>query len=349
MSFFYIFAAMVRGSEYHHIIKGIFGDVKGYLQYDQIQVNCPRCQENDCLDEPDGKFNLEINTSKKMFRCWKCDDPRFSGSLGKLIRLYGNQADFELYKAFAGSDIDYYYNEQEKIVEPVYLPSEMIYFSQMNPMNPDHIEAYNYLVMERKISRDIIFKYKLGFCTTGKYAKRIIVPSYDIYGIVDYFVARSYLKKNKKINPYDNPKSDKNEVIFNDGFINWDSVVYLCEGVFDMLSFPVNTIPMLGKTISPLLLLKLKELKPKVVVLLDPDAYKNSIELYYQLYHAYVGYEDRVKIIKLPNNDDLDELRKNSGIDAVIESLYSARTLEVDDFFYSKLYNPYVHYNSRRN
>ncbi len=344
MTFFHIFAVMVRGSEYHHIVKGIFGDVKGYLQYTQIQVDCPRCaEENDYVE--DGKKNLEINTDKKLFRCWKCES--FSGSLGKLIRLYGTKTDFELYKAFAGSD--YYYTEHEKIIEPVYLPSEMIYFSQMNAMNPDHIQAYNYLVMERKISRDVIIKYKLGFCTTGKYANRIIIPSYDMYGIVDYFVARSYLKRDKKIKPYDNPKSDKNEIIFNDGLINWDSVIYLCEGTFEMLSFPVNTIPMLGKTISPLLLLKLKELKPKVVVLLDPDAYKNSIELYYQLYHAYVGFEDRVKIIKLPNNDDLDELRRNKGIDAVIECLYSARSLEVDDFFYSNLKSPYVYYNNRRN
>lgn len=336
---------MIRGNEFHSIIKASFGEVRGYLQSEQVQVNCPRCQENDYSDIPDGKFNLEISTSKRMFRCWKCDDPKFSGSLRKLLRLYGSKTDFELYKSLAGSDIDYYFDsDEEKIIEPVYLPTEIIYFSQMNVANVEHIEAYNYMVMERKISREILFKFKIGFCTSGKYAKRIIIPSYDDQGDLNYFVARSYLK-DKKIKPYDNPKSDKNEIIFNEGLINWDSVVYLSEGVFEMLTFPVNTIPMLGKTISPLLYLKLKELKPKVVVLLDPDAFKNSIELYYQLYSIYVGVEDRVKIIKLPNNDDLDELRRKFGVDAVIENLYSARTLEVDDYFYSKLKNPYV-YNS---
>jgi DNA primase len=109
----------------------------------------------------------------------------------------------------------------------------------------------------------------------------------------------------------------------------------------ELLSFPVNCIPMLGKTISSTLFLKLKELKPDVVVLLDPDAYKNSVELYYTLHTIYVDCEDRVRIIKLPTKEDLDELRKNKGIDEVIKSLYSARGLIVDDYFTYKLQKPY--------
>ena len=341
---------MVKGGEFHSIIRTIFGDVRGYQHSEQIQVNCPRCQENDGLDKPDGKFNLEINTAKRMFRCWKCDEPKFSGSLRRLVRTYGTKMDFEIYKSYAGSETDYL-NESEDAVDEIVdsLPEEMILFSQMDVMNTEHFEAYNYLIFERKLTRDIILKYRLGFCLTGKYAKRIIVPSYDINGNINYFVARTYEKKTKgrKINPYDNPKANKNNIIFNEGLINWSSTVYLVEGVFDMLSFPVNTIPMLGKTISPTLFLRLKELKPKVVVLLDPDAYKNSIELYYQLYSIYVDCEDCVKIVKLPNNDDIDELRRNKGIEAVIECLYTARSLVTDDYFISKLKKPYEYYGKR--
>jgi len=337
---------MIRGQEFHSIIQNVFSDVQGYLQGEQLQVCCPRCQELEGLSYPDGKFNLEINTAKRMFRCWKCDEPRFSGSLGKLIRLYGSQMDYEMYKSYAGIFHDYINEDEEVEYVQIKLPEELIYFSQMEEGNLEHFEAYNYMLLERKISRDIMLKYRLGFCTTGKYAKRIIIPSYDLKGDVNYFVGRSYDPKEKKMK-YRNPPVDKDKIIFNEGLVNWDSTVYLVEGAFEMLSFPVNIIPMLGKTLSATLFLKLQELKPDVVVLLDPDAYKNAIELYQMLYTIYVGCEERVKLINIPSEKDLDDLRKNKGIDEVIKSLYSARGLTVDDYFINKLQKPYVKRRTR--
>jgi hypothetical protein len=326
---------MIQGQEFHSIIQNIFGDVRGLNTSNQLQVCCPRCAESEGLSGLDGKFNLEINTAKKMFRCWKCDEPRFSGSLGKLIRLYGTRADYELYKSYAGSYTEYTGDEDEIEYVRVTLPIEMIPFSQMEEGNLEHFEAYNYLVNVRKLSREIILKYRLGFCTYGKYAKRIIIPSFDKNGEVNYFVSRSYNSKEKK--KYDNPKSDKNLIIFNEGYINWDSSICLVEGVFEMFSYPINSIPMLGKSLSTTLFLKLKELKPNIIVLLDPDAKKDALKLFYDLKNIYVGCEEKVKIVVLPNNDDLDELRRNHGLDAVINALYSARELTIDDYFFTKL------------
>lgn len=339
---------MIRGQEFHSIIQNVFGDVNNYMQGEQLQVNCPRCQEKEGLSYPDGKFNLEINTAKRKFRCWKCDEPKFSGSLKRLMRLYGSHLDYQMYLSYGGN-FDEGVEGTDEDVEPVYLklPDEMVLFSQMNIADPDHFKAYSYLVTERKISRDIILRYRLGFCTTGKYANRIIIPSYDNSGELNYFVGRSYDPKEKK-RKYLNPTVDKDKIIFNEGLVNWDSTVYLVEGAFEMLSFPVNIIPMLGKTLSATLFLKLQELKPDVVVLLDPDAYKNCIELYYMLHTIYVGCEERVKLVKLPTTDDLDELRRNQGIDEVIKSLYSARGLTIDDYFISKLHKPYDDRRERR-
>jgi hypothetical protein len=349
---------MVQGQEFHSIIENIFGDVKGLNVSSQLQVNCVRCQEREGLSVPDGKFNLEINTAKRLFRCWKCDAPPFSGSLGRLIRTFGTQVDYDVYKSYAGVYFDYNYIEDEKEYVAVKLPEEMIFFSQMNPTDPDHFEAYNYLVNDRKISIDVILKYRLGFCTTGKYEKMIIIPSHDAKGEINYFVARRYdvYDKKKKKAPYDNPKSDKDVIIFNEGYINWDSTVYLVEGVFEMLSFPVNCIPMLGKTMSSTLLFKLKEYKPYVTVLLDLDAEKEAINLIYLLKSIYFDCEERVKLVVLPKGlfddtgkpiKDLDELKKNKGIDEVIKCLRTARDLNVDDNFIRNLEKPYEKRNRR--
>lgn len=334
---------IIKGQEFHNIIENVFGDVKGLNVRSQLQVNCPRCMERDGLFQPDGKFNLEINTEKRVYHCWKCHTPSFSGSLGRLIRTFGNHSDYELYKSYAGSyNYNYFEVEDQKEYIPVKLPEEMIFFSRMNASDPEHFEAYNYLINDRKIPYDVILKYRLGFCTTGEYEKMIIIPSYDAKGEINYFVGRRYdvYNKKKKKPPYNNPKSDKNVIIFNEGYINWDSTVYLVEGVFDMLSFPVNTIPLLGKRISSKLFLKLKELKPNVIVLLDPDAYNDAINLVQILKSIYYDCQDKIKAVFLPKNkknEDLDEIRKNKGISEVIKYLRTARDLNIDDYFTIKL------------
>ena len=329
---------MLKGREFHPIVQKIFSDVKGFDYSEQIQVNCPKCQENDYSDTPDGKYNLEINTEKRVFRCWKCDEPKFSGSLGKLIRMYGTSSDYELYKSFAG---DYFnYNAEEDIVEEqfVQLPSEFVPFSKMDSKNPEHLEAYNYLVLDRKLSMDIILKFKMGFCLTGKYQQRIIIPSYDSYGDINYFVGRTYIKGAKPT--YLNPKVDKDKIIFNEGVINWDSTLYLVEGIFDVTAI-INGTPLLGKTLSKALFFMLKEKKPPIVIVLDPDAYRNAIRIFQTIMTIYVGMEDRVKLVKLKGNKDIDSIRKDYGKGAVINKLYEARQLEVDDYFLFSKYNKY--------
>lgn len=333
---------MIKGAQFHSLIQGIFGKVCNYLQSEQIQICCPKCQEAAGLTEPDGKFNLEINTENGMFRCWKCSDPNFSGSLGKLIKMYGFEGDYLMYKSLGGSDFNYNYEIDEEDDTPITmkLPSEFILFSEMDITNKEHLEAYNYMVVERKINKEILFKYRIGFCIDGDYIKRIIVPSYNEFGDINYFVARTYDPKVLNKYKYKNPEVNKNKIIFNEGFVNWDSLVFIVEGAFDMLSLP-NSLPMLGKTIYNKLFLKLKEMKPNVVILLDPDAYKNAIELFYKLKSIYVDCEEKVYIVVLPTEEDLDELRKNKGQEEVIKSLYSARKLTVDDYFNNKLVKPY--------
>ena len=335
---------MVEGIQFHNIIRNIFGpNIDGLNIDSQLTVDCPRCAELYNNGTLDGKKNLSISTSSGMFHCWKCSEPSFSGSLGKLIRLYGTKADYELYKSLGGSDFNYNYEVEEEDDTPITmdLPEEFILFSEMENTNKDHLEAYNYMILDRKISKEILLKYQIGFCITGIYAKRIIIPSYNEFGDINYFVARTYDKKVLNKYKYKNPNIDKGRIIFADGFINWDSSIYLVEGVFEMLSFPVNCIPMLGKTIYNKLFLKLKERLPTVIIILDPDAYKNAIELFYKLKSIYIDCEEKVSIVILPTEEDLDELRKNKGHEEVIKALYSARKLNVDDYFKNKLVKPY--------
>jgi DNA primase len=327
----------VINREIHHIVQKIFGDVRGYLESEQIQVCCPMCQQKEQLLSSDNKYNLEISTTRKIFRCWKCSDPEFKGSLGYLIKRYGSYNDYENYKLFYGfyddNNKDYFEDEEVQ----VYLPKEFISFKDMDITNPEHFSAYTYLVTERKITREQILYYNMGFCIEGKYKNHIIIPSYDKYDNLNYFIARVWDDTIRQ--KYNNPKANKNNIIFNEKNIVWSSTIFLVEGFFDMLAVPYNGIPLLGKKIGFSLFYKLNQIKPYVIVPLDPDAYKENVELIQQLKNIYIGCEEKVRIVELSKKDnyDLDKIRKVYGIDKIIKNLYNARDLNVDDMFAKKL------------
>lgn len=323
---------MIYGAEFHPIIERIFnGDVKNIHHSEQLQVNCPKCQERDGLLYPDGRYNLEINTRIRKFNCWKCEAPPFKGSLGRLIKILGNRKDYDDYKTLAGTFFDFNANGDEKEFEVITLPKEYISFKNLDVTEPEHVEAYTYLTLERKIPKKLIEKFNMGFCVDGYYRNRIILPSYDDEGELNYFMSRTY-KKNVKP-PYLNPKANRDVIIFNEAFINWDSTIFLVEGGFDFFAIPINTIPLLGKKLSPALFFMLNKHKPHVVIVLDPDAKNDSINIYDQLKAIYIDEEYKIKIVNLDKGKlDIDEINRKFGKKEIIKQLYNARKLHDIDY-----------------
>lgn len=327
---------MIGLNELTSIITRVFDDVKNEGNIQQ-QINCPRCQYREGLAEPDGKHNLEINLARHIFKCWKCEEPGFAGSLGYLIKRYGTRDDHEEYRNYVkiyGYEIEE--SDEEKQIQIVTLPKEFISFKDMIEVIPDHMEAYRYLTgdgkNERKISPDQIFKYNMGFCLEGKFKDRIILPSYDDLGDLNFFVARTF-KENIKPK-YLNPKSEKENIILNESNLNWDSTIYLVEGYFDLLSMPPNTTASLGKGLSIRLYKKIKEKKPNMVILYDPDAFNDMIGVYETIFHIYgEEYEHKVRFVALIGDDDIDKIRKNFGEERVKEILHTSRVIDIDDYF----------------
>ena len=114
------------------------------------------------------------------------------------------------------------------------------------------------------------------YCAEGEYAERIIIPSYDKDGILNYFTARSFTGSNYK---YKNPRVSRDVIGF-ELFVNWSEPIILCEGPFDAMSIKRNAIPLFGKTIPKELLKKIyKENVKEIYIVLDEDARKDSIKL----------------------------------------------------------------------
>jgi DNA primase len=280
------------------LLEEILGDHG--LHYDnrgQISFNCPVC------DEGRNKHNLEINYISNVYKCWSCGDiENTHGSLGKLFDKFGNKKQKNLYYILKPETVPV----KEKKYKKLKLPESFTLFKDSHKIYPVRRQAYNYL-NSRGITDEIIEKYGIGFCDKGSHVGRIVVPSYDKKGELNYYVARSWDPHTKF--KYKNPEAEKDKIIFNEKLIDWNKDIYLVEGVFDGF-FLDNSIPMLGKHMSEMLFDKVyNNAKGNVIIALDGDAWNNAIKLYHELNGGEL-YE-KIKIVKLPKDQDVCDLGGN--------------------------------------
>ena len=259
------------------------------------------------------KPKLQINMSSQKWHCW-----------------VSNQGGHSLYSLFKKINADSrYFSELKDIVfipttkdeveskvivslpreyQPLWKSSKSLFYKH----------ALNFL-KKRGITKIDLQKYKLGFCDDGIYGNRIIIPSYDENGILNYFVGRSFMGDNMK---YKNPNVSRDIIPF-DWFIAWSYPIVLCEGVFDAISIRTNAIPMLSKKPSKSLLRKIFEKQVKTIyIALDNDAKKDA----YNLSEFFKDFGIDSKVVNLPKNEDPNDLgfeRMTNLIGDTISSSFS--------------------------
>jgi DNA primase len=287
------------------VLVELLSDVLGaphqhYESKGQISFDCPVCAAEKGLENGDGKGNLEINYSRHVYKCWACGETLGTqGPLGKLFDKFATKKQKKVYELIKPEEL----KQEEKKKVRLRLPQGFTTFKDSNPRFIPHIEAYNYL-KSRGITDEIIEKFKIGYTATGDYTYRIVVPSYDTEGILNYFVARAWVPKKMK---YKNPPVPKDEIIFNEGAVDWKKDVFLCEGVFDSFFLP-NPIVMLGKKMSKLLFetLYLKA-EGNIIICTDGDAFTDGVKLYHELNGGKLY--NKIKLIKLPADKDVCDLK----------------------------------------
>ncbi len=266
-----------------------------YPNRGQISFNCPVC------DDDRNKHNLEVNYIDNVFKCWSCGDSEGThGPLGKLFDKYGNKKQKKLYQVLKPETVV----KREKPKKQLKLPEGFTLFKDSSPVYPVRRAAINYL-HNRGITDLMIEKYQIGFCDKGDHAGRIVIPSYDSNGELNYYIARSWNPMSRA--KYKNPEAEKDKIIFWENLIDWNKDIYLVEGAFDGL-FVENSIPMLGKHMSELLFNTIyKKAKGDVIICLDADAWQNAVKLYHELHGGELW--GRIKLIKLPDDKDIADLR----------------------------------------
>jgi DNA primase len=221
---------------------------------------------------------MSVNLDKGYFKCWVCDTR--GKNVYRIIRKFGDHHQKKEWSALT-AQVDYtqledIFGESVEVKQVIDLPKEFVSLANRD-IPPTGFAARNYLKKRGVTKRDLVW-WKLGYCHEGEYEGRIIIPSFDDDGNVNYFVSRSY---DRQYYPkYKNPPVSKN-IVFNDLFIDWSSDIVLVEGVFDAIKAGRNSIPLLGSTLNDesKLLSRIVKEDSAVYVALDPDAWKKEMRI----------------------------------------------------------------------
>lgn len=338
------------------ILVDIMGEPKNRADGDtniQLQFNCPRCAEENG-GVPDGKYNLEFTFSKNLkrggvFKCWRCAayEEEMKGSGFSLVKKYGTKEQYIEFKSliqqiYESKNYDFYLEsgvtENTSICDSIYLPSS---FKKIQIDECDNYELLGFLE-RRKITQEIIDRFSIGYtsnddCEYG-IRNRVIIPSYDAFGDLNYYIGRDFTGKSKM--KYKNCTADKKSIIFQESLINWDATIYLCEGVFDAMRFPSNGVSMLGKTLTKDMLLYntlQRKANADVVIVLDGDTLEVETKNIYKLLNRGRLY-GRVKYIDLFNgissHKDMSEIYEHEGKRGVINAIQQVKEYDELDLLF---------------
>lgn len=267
-----------------------------------VNICCPFCGED--------RFHLAIHRENGKMNCWVCDLDGFKyrPNFVNLVMELEN-CDFITAKSIIKDyTID---SEDDDVVEHVTpsflsLPQEMQSFHD-TICNEHWSVAYGYLE-SRGFDMTHVDKYKLGFCSHGEYAYRIIVPIY-FEGKLVSFVGRDYtsmlglrymncrskdvlMKNSDVLYGYDNYISYRMSVDTNH--------LYLLEGCTDVWSLGDVSVGLLtnkihSNQVSLLIRLGLKSL----TIAMDPGSYSRGINIAEKL----CPFIRKIKVLKLIDGD----------------------------------------------
>lgn len=270
------------------LLEQVFGT--GYkLRNGEIAFHCKFCNHH--------KKKLQVNLENQKWHCWVCN----SGGqkivqLLKKLNVSQNiiKNVLELLDEFVSYDKQKEKETQHglslpKCYKPLYRHSDSLVRKH----------ALKYL-KQRGISQREIIRYQIGYCDDGLYQNRVIIPSYDKVGNINYFVARDIFPDSKM--KYKNPPVSRDIIPF-ELFVSWKHPIVLCEGVFDAIAIKKNAIPLLGKVPSKKLIMKIIESGvTDIYIALDNDAKEDALKLS----QFMMDYGKNVYLVNMDTKDPSD-------------------------------------------
>ena len=298
-----------------NFIEKVFGNGKPSNQGLNISVVCPICKS--FKDANYSKQKFVIRTDNFYCQCWICGFK--ARSLLKILRKYKPQYVQEYIETFIGDTEVLKLTLEEKINlgitedvnrAPLELPQGFQLLATAQTTTKYVRRHIEYLESRGIGSEPDLWYWKFGFVPweNKEYRYRIIIPSYDSNGELNYWTARSIDKKN--LLRYTNPSCQRETIVFNDININWSKELLVVEGPFDLVKTKKaneNATCLLGSQLTSdyALFEKIVSNKTPIVLSLDPEARKKQ----YKIAEMLNEFGNQVKILDLPKHiEDIGSL-----------------------------------------
>ena len=282
---------------------------------------CPFC------NHPKQKLEVDINltiTNKGNWKCWVCNTKNRNIRV-LFTKLNASKSDLALLPTYGESRVEFSaFSNRDVKQEVIQLPIGY------KPLTGTETELEAKYTLSKLYSRGLsiydILKYKIGYIESGVNSNYVVIPSYDEYGSLNY-----YILKNFKTNSYLNPPLSKDKVIF-EFFINWNEDLILVEGVFDAFAVQRNVTPLLGKTMSNTLKSKISCMTGQnIYICLDGGESKAMNEI--ADFVTKVG--KNAYIVNLPPGEDPSSIGKHN-VDRYIKS---AVKVDTSNIFFNTVLN----------
>lgn len=287
---------------------------------DEFYFHCPYCNHR--------KKKLAVNFSSG-WHCWVCDQR--GKNIYRLVRKFGNYKQRQQYLELIGrldlSEFEKIMNEINEVEERQVIDLPDGFVSLCNKRLPIKSKRPLEYLQSRGITRSDILRWKIGYCDSGRYGGRVIIPSFNSDGNINYFIARSYVGHKSR---YLNPPCGR-DIIFNELSVDWDEPTVLVEGVFDAIVAGDNAVPILGSTLrkESRLFQAIAAHDTPVYLALDPDAEKKAKWIIKSL----LQYD--VEIHKVPI-DDYEDIGSMSP-EAFSRKLDCAEEIDGEMYFLEKM------------
>lgn len=284
------------------ILKGILGNF--YNTNDEHLFYCPKCKHH--------KRKLSVNVEKDAFKCWVCD---YHGrSLRRLVRKFADFRTLQKWDKLDGREdvtkFDDIFSEDKEVeeIQRIDLPKEFITLTGHHRAMAT-TPALNYL-QNRGVTEQDILHWKIGCCMSGDYNNRVIIPSFDEDGYVNYFVARTF---NGSWRKYLNPPASK-DIIFNELYLDFDKDLVIVEGIFDAIIAGPNSVPILGSTLreNSKLFQQIVKNDTPVYIGLDVDAERKTKKIIKDL----LNYGIEVYKIDTSGFDDIGSMSRQEFLNS---------------------------------
>ena len=275
-------------------VKSVFGSTKVARDGVNIAVKCPSCNEKK------GKFS--INVSNWMCHCWVCGVK--SKNLYFILKKHvGSNSALRFIENF-GPPKGAKKEDHEEVIR-VEVPDGFIPLATFSGRDPDIRDVVSYC-KKRGISERDFWYFRLGASSSPEMRRRIIIPSFDSEGNINFFVSRTIDKKG--FPKYLNSKAKKTNIIFNEINIDWSKELVIVEGPFDLMKSTANSTCLLGSKLpkSSLLFSKIVENKTPVLLALDDDM-KGEMQ---KIARLLTSYNVQVRVFKNRSSGDVGEMDK---------------------------------------